>query len=371
MISNNIYLETSTQQTVSPKTLYPEFVPIAPRTTFNFVESNFVEKIKAIPLFEGMDVQSVSTLANDVYQMRELLKCYQKKDNIKQLIGIIHSIHETFATKLIPVDITPYKGVGNVRNWMKLLTNIHPLVDSSIREALNQLPLFKMPFFKEKSEIMAHNHTLDTSDTTNVDITLWKETSELMNNNISKLPKMWTAPSYIRENVRHKLDNNVIRLTQQANAKFSGYLARNAVKEAYFATDITGGRMRVLRPILPVNILMAHGLSLVSETYHREIRVLLMTEDYAYRDVVSYLSQYYNYGDFLVHLTVNYLHPMGLYLEGDPSAIKYQTPTGVEETFSPKTYNLTLVTDHRGNPLNIQEKKINDAVIKPVIINGE
>lgn len=371
MISNNIHLESSTKSTVAPKILYPEFEPIAPRSTFNMVESNFIDKIKAIPLFEGVDIQSVSTLANDVYQMRELMKCYQKKENIKEFMSVIHNIHETFATKLIPVDITPYKGVTNVRNWMKFLTNIHPIIDSSLKDALDQLPLFKMCHFKETSEIMGHNIILDTSDTTNVDITQWKETSEILDNKISKLPKVWTAPSYIRENVRHKLDSSVIRLVQGSNAKLSGCIARNAVSEAYYATDILGGETRIVRPIPPIPLNMAHGLSLVGETYHREIRILLMSVDHAYKDTVSFLSQYYNFGDFLVHLIVNHLWPMGLYQEADCSAIKYQTPTGVEETFSPATYNLSLITDHRGNRLDIQEEEINNNVIKPVIIQGE
>jgi hypothetical protein len=189
------------------------------------VETNFIDKIRAVPLFEGIDAQSVSTLANDVYQMRELMKAYQQNNNIERLMGIIHGIHETFATKLIPIDITPYKGVTNVRNWMKFLTNIHPIVDSNLRNALEQLPLFKMCFFKDTSEIMAENVILDTSDTTNVDITKWKETSELINNSINKLPKTFSAPSYIRENVRHKLDSSVVRLIQGSNAKLSGCMS--------------------------------------------------------------------------------------------------------------------------------------------------
>lgn len=371
MISNNIYLDTSKKSTVAPKLLYPEFAPIAPRSTFNTVESNFIDKIRAVPLFEGIDIQSVSTLANDVYQMRELMKAYQQGNNIEKLMGVIHSIHETFATKLVPIDITPYKGVTNVRNWMKFLTNIHPIVDSSLQDSLEKLPLFKMCFFKDTSETMAENVILDTSDTTNVDITKWKETSELMNSSISKLPKTFSAPSYIRENIRHKLDNSVVRLVQESNAKLSGCLARNAVSEAYYATDVLGGTSKIVRPIPPVPVAMAHGLSLVSETYHREIRILLMSVDHSYKDIVSFLSQYYNFGDFLVHLIVNHLHPMGLYQEADCSVTKYQTPTGIEETFSPATYKLTMTTDHRGNRLDIQEDAINNDVIKPTIIQSE
>lgn len=369
MISNNIHLEGTTKQSVAPKVLYPEFIPIAPRSTFNTVESNFIDKIRSIPLFEGMDVQSVSTLSNDIYQMRELMKGFQKKDNIKEFMGVIHNIHETFATKLIPIDATPYKGVTNVRNWMKFLTNIHPIIDSSLKDSLDQLPLLKMCFFKDTSEIMGHNVILDTSDTTNVDITLWKETSELFDNSISKLPKVWSAPSHIRETVRHKLDNSVVRLVQSANARLSGDLARNTVSEAFYATDPLGGISRVPRPLPLVPI--AHGLSLVSDTYQREIRILAMSVDAAYKDALSYLSQYYNFGDFLVHIIVNHLFPMGLYMEADCSIIKYQTPTGVEETFSPATYNLSLLTDHRGNRIDIQEAEINNNVIKPVVIQGE
>ena len=62
---------------------------------------------------------------------------------------------------------------------------------------------------------------------------------------------------------------------------------------------------------------------------------------------------------------------MGLYQEADCSITKYQTPTGVEETFSPATYNLSMTTDHRGNPLDIQEDSVNNDVIKPTIIQGE
>ena len=368
MISNNIHLETSTKPTVAPKPLYPEFVPIASRTTFNTVETNYIDKIRALPLFEGMDINSVSTCANDVYQMRELLKCFQKKDNITEIMSVIHSIHETFATKLIPIDITPYKGVTNVRNWVNILTNIHPLIDSSLRDSLEQLPLYKMCYFKPTSEIIGHNIILDTSDTSNVDITAWKETSEFLDNRIIKLPKTWSAPSYIRENIRHKMDSSVIRLIQQANAHLAGCLARNAVSEAYYQTDPAGG---VVRGVRASPIPLPHGLSLVSDTYQRELRVLLMSVDEAYKDSVSFLSQYYNYGDFLVHLVVNHLHPMGLYQEADNSAITYQTPTGCEETFSPATYNLSLTTDHRGNPLNIQSDSVNDNVIIPAVIKGE
>ena len=364
-------METSKKSTVAPKLLYPEFAPIAPRSTFNKVETNFIDKIRAVPMFEGIDAQSVSTLANDVYQMRELMKTYQQNNNIERLMGVIHGIHETFATKLIPIDITPYKGVTNVRNWMKFLTNIHPIVDSNLRNALEQLPLFKMCFFKDTSEIMAENVILDTSDTTNVDITKWKETSELINNTINKLPKTFSAPSYIRENVRHKLDSSVVRLIQGSNAKLSGCMARNAVSEAYYATDLLGGVSKIVRPIPPVPLAMAHGLSLVGETYHREIRILAMSVDHSYKDIVSFLSQYYNFGDFLVHLIVNHLWPMGLYQEADCSITKYQTPTGVEETFSPATYNLSMTTDHRGNRLDIQEDSVNNDVIKPTIIQGE
>lgn len=364
-------MESSKKLTVVPKPLYPEFNPIAPRTTFNIVETNFINKIRAIPLFEGMDVQSVSTLANDVYQMRELMKCFQKKDESTEFMAVIHSIHETFATKTLPIDITPYKGVTNIRNWMKFLTNIHPIIDSGITESLEMLPLFKMCHFKNTAEVMAENVILDTSDTTNVDITKWKETSELMNNDISKLPKLFTAPTYIRENIRHKLDNSVIRLIQASNAKLSGCMARNAVSEAYYATDLLGGVTKIVRPIPPLPLPMAHGLSLVSETYHREIRILLMSVDHSYKDIVSYLSQYYNFGDFMVHLIVNHLWPMGLYQEADSSITHYQTPTGIEETFSPATYDLSLTTDNRGNRLDIQESKVNNNVIKPTIIQGE
>lgn len=368
MITNNIHLESSTKQTVAPKNLYPEFVPIAPRSTFNIVESNYIEKIRAIPLFEGIDVQSVSTLANDVYQMRELLKCYESKDTTADFMAVIHNIHETFATKLLPIDITPYKGVANVRNWVKLLTNIHPIIDSSISDALDQLPLFKMCYFKDTSEIIGHNIILDTSDTSNVDITLWKETSEFLDNKVVKSNKLWSAPSYIRENIRHKLDSSVVRLVQSANSRLSGAMARNAVSEAFYATDMLGGTVRVVRPLPPIPI--AHGLSLVSDTYQREIRILAMSVESAYKDALSYLSQYYDMGDFLVHVIVNHLHPMGIYMEADCSAIKYQTPTGVEETFSPATYNLSLITDHRGNRMDIQETKINNNVIVPVVIQG-
>lgn len=366
MITNNTHLENSQKPTVAPKDIYPEFVPIAPRTTFNLVESNYIDKIRAIPLFEGIDKQSVSTLANDVRQMRELMKCYQKAATVDEFMGVIHSIHETFATKFLPVDITPYKGVTNVRNWMKFLTNIHPLVDSSLKSSLEQLPLFKMCYFKDTSEIMAHNVILDASDTSNVDIAQWKETSEFMDNRVMKLTKTYSAPSYIRENVRHKMDSSVVRLVQGANAKLSGCMARNAVSEAFYATDIMGGNMRMPRPLPPVPY--AHGLSLVSDTYQREIRILLMSVEHSYKDALSFLSQYYNFGDFLVHVIVNHLHPMGIYMEADPSAMTYATPTGVEETFSAKNYNLKLTTDLRGNPMDIQEEGINNNVIAPIIV---
>jgi len=370
MLTNNIYLENSSKATVAPKLIYPEFIPIAPRSTFNTVESNFIDKIRAIPLFEGIDMQSVSTLANDVFQMRELMKCYQEKDNIDQFMAVIHNIHETFATKLFPIDTTPYKGVTNVRNWLKFLTNIHPIIDSNISQTLEQnLTTLKTCFLKNTSEIIGQNTILDSSNTSNVDITLWKETSEFLNNDISKKTKMWSAPSYIRENVRHKLDSSTVRLIQSSYSKLSGCMARNSVSEAYYATDMMGGISRVQRP-LPI-VPIAHGLSLVSDTYHSEVRILAPSVNDAYKDTLSYLSQYYNFGDFLVHIIVNHLHPMGLYMEADSSAIEYQKPTGVEETFSPATYNMSIITDQRGNRLDIQEDEINNNVIKPTVLQGE
>jgi len=366
VLYNNINLERASKIVRTGKVHSIETTPIISYISLNntglfpYTLDHFsVDKVFAQPKPNSIERHTISNMYKDVAQTVELLSAFQRARPMSNITEIIKAIHVTFATKKLPIDLTCQKGASNVKNWLKTLTNIHPLIDTFIKNNVDT----SYKYWKNYSNIIGHNTVQYNTDTSSIDVNYWGETSHLTTNEITRQTFAYFAPSYIRETTRQKLKSYNVKLIQQANAKLSLNMARNLIKGAHRSSKpITGGEYTVKRPSLPI---LTHGHSLNNDWYHWMFRIMPILKMGCLKDCIMYCNEYFNFGDYTLSMLVNHLNPMKIYSEADAHNVRKSFPQGVEESFPTKTKDTPLYTDLNGNVVNKDTLEVNNDSLEP------
>lgn len=362
-----INLEQSSKTVRTYRSIFLETVPVISYICLNnngllpyTIDHNGIDYIRGMPLYNHLSYRTISNYYKDIAQMYNLMASFQKFKPIPNIIQEIKSILITMATKKLPIDLNSQKGAAGIKGWIKAITNIHPSIDTYLKE--NNVEIFK--YWKEYSDLLGTNTVLHNADPSSTDITYWGETPDNMTNDINRFNMPYYAPHYIREGTRTKLDNEVIHLIQSANAKTSLNMSQNLVKSATISTKpITGGEYTVLRPDLTPK---AIGHSLQNDFYHWMFRVMPIMRLGGLKDCIMYCNEYYTYGDFTISSLVNHLWPMKLYSKAESHLIVKSAPQGIEETAPSNTNSTVLFTDMAGNPSFSDTKEINNQSLVPI-----
>jgi len=314
-------------------------IPIV-TTNLNGNDSDYIDTIRSQPLPNNIETLTSSSLNEDIRQMVKLLGAYCKTRSIEEIKKVISSIHSTL----------PTKGVSNVKNWVKLLTGLHPETDNF----LETLPYWKTPY----SEVIGTNTIMYYADNSTIDITMWTSDPMFVTNEIVWFTDPWKTVSYLRESVREKLNSEVVDLIQRAGNTTTSLMCRNLVREALKTTaEGIGAEEYQVRPI-PANL--AHGISLNNDWYNQTNRIMPSDKSAARNDAITRLDT----GGVLIHVLVNHLKPLVPKAESIKGAIISSSPLGVEETF-PHRIDIPVKTDIGGNNLTENKTVVDNSVLKP------
>lgn len=302
-----------------------------------------IDKIRCQPKPNGIVEQTKSYFSEDIEQMVELLGSQCKSNSINEIYDTVQKIHETLNDKSVP----------ETRNWIRIITGMHPAVDKKLR----RLGYWKKP----NSECMGTNTILYSAGCHSVDITKWANNSTL-NNEVTDISL--DAPTYMRENTRQKLDSTVVELIQNAGHLATLYQRRNLIWEASLSTKgcSCGSEQAEKRPI-PAS--KTHGASLNPDWYHGE-RVASV-KGQCKNDIINHLQS----DGYDVDKLVNHLNPLYNVCKAPDMNAIMQKPLGIEETFPNRESNLRIDIDNSGQVVLKNPDEVNNDVLEPEILDEE
>jgi hypothetical protein len=315
-------------------------------------DAGTIDKIRSQPKPNEIDKETGSYYTEDIQQMVKLLGSHCKSNSIDEISKVIKDIHETFNDKDVP----------EIKNWVRLLTGLHPAIDKQIK----QYGFWSMPY----SEIIGTNTILYYANTNSIDITFWAKKPMFTDNQIVWTQSPWESPHYIRESTRQKLDSGIVAYMQNANHETTKYMRRNLIWESVVTTKkLTGGEIRQKRPIEPVLPDINHGASLNNDWYHNYFRIMDGADgnkSIAWHDAVCHLTQ----DGYFVHLLVNHITPLinASIAQAEATDLK---GLDAEDTFPNRPAKLRSFIDHSGQEVWNNEDFVNNDILKPEIIQGE
>ena len=302
-------------------------------------DADYIDKIRTQPLLNDIEKQTLSPFKQDIQQMVQLLGAYCKTNSMDEIKNIITQIHSTL----------PSKPVANVKNWVRLLTGIHPQIDQFIKS---------LAYWKPYSEIIGTNTIMYYADTSTIDITMWSNSPLFVDNRIVWFTDPWKSPSYLRESLREKLDSDVVEYIQNAGRTTTKLIYRNIAYEAHITTrKVDGAEVEQERPVDPA---ITHGVGLNNDWYNQYFRIMPSNKPLAKSDAITYLDR----GGVFVHVLVNHLQPLFADSRAEVRSIEYRKPLGVEETF-PRAVENTIITDKSGNVILPNTTVIDNEVLEP------
>lgn len=306
-----------------------------------------VDQIRSQPKPNDIVTHTISPFKTDINQIVQLIGSFCKKNSIEEIGKTITSIHNTLNDKDIPER----------KNWIRLLTGIHPELDKQIKS----LGYWSMPY----SEVIGTNTILFYAGPDAVDIFYWAKQPEHFNNEVGQTTN--ASCSYIRESIRQKLDSAAVELIQNANFETTKYMRRNLIWESTITTaKDTGAETVQQRPIMPTTSTINHGASLNNDWYHGTYRVKT-TRAECKTSIINRLQS----GGYKVDSLVNHLSPLINSCDALSVAARFESPIGIEETFPNRNSKQKMDIDNSGQPVLMKPTSVNNDVIKPEIITGE
>ena len=315
-------------------------------------DMGMIDHIRNQPLPNEISEKSQSAYKDDIALMVKLLGAYCQKDVINKIYKAVKEIQDTLSSK----------EPGDAKNWVRLLTGMHPQIDSKIRS----LAYWKTPY----SEVIGTNTIIYYPGTESIDITKWAVRPYYKTNEVKWRPVVWTHPHYIRESVRQKLDpDDVVAYIQNAGLSTTKYLRRNLIWEALISTDSEndGAEYGVSRPIKPEVPEINHGVSLNNDWYHQHYRIMTHCKPTAKDNAIAHLDT----GKAKRSYLVNHLTPLKNTHIAQKTLNRFKSPLGIEETFPRRSTRLTADTDNSPQHVIKKVSKVNNDVIEPEIIQGE
>lgn len=310
----------------------------------NSTDRCIIDQIRNQPKPNELSDLTTSPFKTDIAQSVKLAGSFCNKTSTVEIVKTITEIHETLNNKATP----------ELKNWLRLLTGIHPEVDKQIRS----LGYWKMPY----SEVIGTNTILYYAGPDAVDIFYWAAKPQYTSNEVGTVSN--NACSYIRESVRQKLDTVAVEMIQNANHMTTKNMRRNLIWESKLTTAKgSGAEITQSRPIAPAK---THGASLNNDWYHGTYRVSPM-RGACRSDVITHLRS----GGYNVDLLVNHLTPLTNTCKAQSVAARFESPLGIEETFPRRSSALKADIDNSGQPVLKKPTSINNDVIKPEIIKYE
>lgn len=315
------------------------------------IDSGNIDIIRNQQLPNEIEEHTTSPLKKDIEQMVKLLSGYCSINAIAKIQQVVKEIHDTLNSKKNP----------ELKQWVRQLTGLHPKIDQYEKSSLD--------YWKNVySEGMGTNTILYSVDTSNIDIKFWTQAppNQAMGNLMTWTLAPWEAPTYIREGLRQKLDSEIVEFIQAAGHITAKYFRRNVIFDAMGTTkEATGGEEPQVRP---VEHGMAHGASLVSDTYHQKFRIIdggELNKFWGKQNAIYKLDS----SGYFVHVLINHLEPLINGVEAADYSYTFKKPLGIEtDTFPKKAANLTFNVNQSDEPVLTRPTAVNDAVIKPEIV---
>ncbi|MDD4110018.1 MAG: hypothetical protein PHS54_00530 [Clostridia bacterium] len=302
-----------------------------------------IDQIRCQPKPNNISTLSESPFKNDISQIVKLLGAYCKKNSINEIFSAIKDIHETLNDKEVP----------ELKNWIRLLTGLHPEVDKQLKN----LGYWQMPY----SEIIGTNTILYYAGPDAVDITFWSKAPTITTNEVKSIS--YTSPHYIRESMRQKLDSGVVELIQNSNQLTTRYIGRNLIWDSRISTSASTGNEKVQKR--PINASVCHGVSLNNDWYHGQR--IAACKDVCKNNAITYLKS----GGYDVYKLVNHLTPLINSCKAQTVNARFESPLGIEETFPRRLSNIKADIDNSGQKVLKNPDNINNDVLKPEIIQSE
>jgi len=307
-----------------------------------------IDQIRSMPKPNDISKYTSSPFSIDISQMVRLLGSFCKPGSIGAISDTIAVIHDTLNDKEVP----------EIKNWIRILTGLHPEIDGIIQN----LGYWSMPY----SEVLGTNTVMYYAGPDAVDISYWIN-PPVTNNTVIWSTDPITSPSYVREGVRQKLNSDVVEMVQNAAFLTTKYMRRNLVWEAEITTQAgSGNEATQARPIMPTVPAINHGASLNNDWYHQTYRIPTC-KPVALANIINHLTS----GGADVHMLVNYLTPLIDDNKAQSVTARLETPLGIEETFPRRPTGLVADIDNSGQKVLASPTAVNNDVLVPEIITSE
>lgn len=352
MITPNVIIYQTRSEPLKNRKAY-DVIEIPKQSQGANIDAGIIDQIRNQPKPNDIKKHTISPYDEDIVQMVRLMGAYCLPNSVLKIYRAIEKIHNTFNEKKTP----------EVKNWIKLLTGLHPDVDKKIKN----LGYWKKPY----SEVIGTNTIVYYPTIESIDITNWGQKPKFVNNEVKWFLEPWESPSYLRETVRHKLDSSAVEYIQNANLLTTQIQRRNHIYEAFQSTEMGSGTEKTqVRPIEPIVPTINHGVSLNNDWYHQFFRIMPGTAGakfLSWNNAYNHLTE----GGFLVYRLVNHMEPLLNVNTAYPTNSRFVKPLGVEETFPNRKSNLYVDVDNSGQVVLNNTGEINNDVLEPEIIQGE
>lgn len=347
MIHPNVVKYTDTPAAVRNRTTLP--VTSLPASNLPATADRcIIDRIRSQPKPPDIHVLNTSAFASDVKLMVSFIGAYCSADAINAIYQKIQEIHDTLNSKDPP----------EIKNWIRLLTGLHPELDNKIRS----LGYWAMPY----SEYIGTNTITYYPHLDSIDLTNWGKKPKFTTNKVEWFTEPWEAPQYIREVTRHKMSAASVDYVQNSNHIAVKCLKRNIIREAYTSTKPgTGSVYAQPRPIMPE---VSHGVSLNNDWYHQTYRIMTSggVKVLSKADAIAHLTS----SGQNVHKLVNHITPLNNICSAQSTTAQFIAPLGVEET-APHRPSVSIEVDNSGQKVLATPSAINNNSLIPEIIQGE
>lgn len=347
MIYPNVITYTQRSQNMRNRTAVP-IIQLPQELQSSKADRGIIDQIRSMPKPNDIEKHTNSSFGDDIALMVNLMGSYCKPNSIAEITNSIATIHETLNNKEAP----------EIKNWIRLMTGLHPEIDRQIQS----FGYWNMPY----SESLGTNTIMYYAGQDTIDITNWVN-PPVRTNDVTWSTDPVTAPSYIREGIRQKLNSNIVELIQNAAALTTKYQRRNLIWESEVTTEAgTGNEIKQTRPIAATVPAINHGASLNNDWYHQTYRIP-KCKPIALINVVNHLTS----GGYDVHLLVNYLTPLICDNKAQDVTTRLEAPLGIEETFPHRPKGLVADVDNSGQKVLASPMNVNNGVLVPEIIVSE
>jgi hypothetical protein len=353
------------------------------------INKGFIEFIRGMPMHaeiekwtkagDGMDKDIenfpveypggyIPDIDHSIKLMNEIDGAKQKPNSVQELIDLFLDINNHLAFKKDGADLLPIKTASGVRNWIHVLKDTHPAITEYIVNKWKTNQIYN--YWKEYSQKMGLNTVLHNADSSTIDVLSWGTPSILTTDIIKRNTEPWRSVSYISEDLRFKLSHAAVKTIQNGgNAAISG-VPRN-LPSAWIQTTapVNGGIASQSRPI---EYNTAHGVNLNNDWYHWFFRIKNEgwpekgNKIYGLKDTLMRLNDYYNNGDFLIHVYVQYLQPILDNAYASSKLIAWGKPLGSEETFPRRNSELLLYSDSNTMKTLDNSTEVDDSIFEPI-----